>query len=255
MALPDLTGADKFIDDLNPVWPDGVTEYVRDGDDWIRGIQNVLQNSFPAITGAMTRSHTSLNTGSVPIGAKMVFYQAAAPTGWTREWVGTTTYGLRVVATASAGGGYGGTDDPILNDKVPSHTHPVAAVNTSTESDNHTHSGTTGIESADHAHSGVTGDDFPDHTHLQGTAGGAAAGVGSFSLRGGQDDATTGATSRHTHPFTTGGRSAAHAHSFTTGVVSAPHLHLVPAHDTSANGSAATWAPRYLDVIVCERTS
>ena len=60
MALEDLTGSGKYIDDLvssNPAAGDNVSE----GDDHIRGIKNVLKLSFPAITGAVTPTHTELN--------------------------------------------------------------------------------------------------------------------------------------------------------------------------------------------------
>lgn len=59
MAIEDLTG-NKYIDDLtatNPVVGDTQTE----GDDHIRGIKNVLQKSFPGVTGAVTATHTELN--------------------------------------------------------------------------------------------------------------------------------------------------------------------------------------------------
>ncbi|MCS5550600.1 MAG: hypothetical protein NZ811_03675 [Gammaproteobacteria bacterium] len=60
MALENLTGTDKFIDDLtatNPVIADDVSE----GDDHIRGIKNVLKNTFPNVTGAVSATQTELN--------------------------------------------------------------------------------------------------------------------------------------------------------------------------------------------------
>jgi hypothetical protein len=60
MGLEDLTGASKFIDDLvntNPASGDSPSQ----GDDHIRGVKNVLVNSFPSITGAVTSTHTELN--------------------------------------------------------------------------------------------------------------------------------------------------------------------------------------------------
>lgn len=60
MGLEDLTGASKFIDDLvntNPTSGDAPSA----GDDHIRGVKNVLLNSFPGITGAVTATHTELN--------------------------------------------------------------------------------------------------------------------------------------------------------------------------------------------------
>jgi hypothetical protein len=61
MALEDLTGTDKFIDDLINTNPVGATDVKADGDDHIRGIKNVLLNTFPNITGAVTASHTELS--------------------------------------------------------------------------------------------------------------------------------------------------------------------------------------------------
>jgi len=60
MALEDLTGSGKYIDDLvsaNPAVGDDVSE----GDDHIRGIKNVLKLTFPSIDGAITATDTELN--------------------------------------------------------------------------------------------------------------------------------------------------------------------------------------------------
>ena len=59
MGEEDLTGT-KYIDDLNELWPLGSDDPVK-GDDHIRGIKNVLVDSFPGITGAVTATHTELN--------------------------------------------------------------------------------------------------------------------------------------------------------------------------------------------------
>ncbi len=53
MALENLTGSNVFISNLvqtnpTPTDPEG------EGDDHIRGIKNVLLNTFPNITGAVT---------------------------------------------------------------------------------------------------------------------------------------------------------------------------------------------------------
>jgi len=60
MALEDLTGV-KYINSLVSTNPVGATDYVSDGDDHIRGIKNVLLQTFANITGAVTASHTQLN--------------------------------------------------------------------------------------------------------------------------------------------------------------------------------------------------
>lgn len=67
MALENLTGTDKFIDDLtatNPVIADDVSE----GDDHIRGIKNVLKNTFPNVTGAVSATHTNLDAAYNHVG-------------------------------------------------------------------------------------------------------------------------------------------------------------------------------------------
>ena len=59
MALEDLTGS-KTIESLNrnnPVGPDGKSF----GDDHIRGVKNVILNTFANVTGAVTPTHTELN--------------------------------------------------------------------------------------------------------------------------------------------------------------------------------------------------
>ena len=60
MALEDLTGSGKYIDDLVSTNPTA-TDNVAQGDDHIRGIKNVLKLTLPNVTGAITPTHTELN--------------------------------------------------------------------------------------------------------------------------------------------------------------------------------------------------
>ncbi len=60
MATEDLTGTGKYIDDLVATNP-AATDSVSDGDEHIRGVKNVLKNTFPNLTGAVTATHTELN--------------------------------------------------------------------------------------------------------------------------------------------------------------------------------------------------
>ena len=59
MALETFTGA--YINGLAPANPVGSTDTLDEGDNHIRGIKLVLQNTFPNITGAVTATHTELN--------------------------------------------------------------------------------------------------------------------------------------------------------------------------------------------------
>lgn len=62
MALEDLLGASRYLNHLIRTNPDGDTDKVLQGDDHIRGLKNVLLNTFPNITGPITKTHTQLNT-------------------------------------------------------------------------------------------------------------------------------------------------------------------------------------------------
>jgi hypothetical protein len=208
MPLEDLTGA-KYISDLNANWPIDA-DRLKYADDHIKGIKNVLKTTFPNVSGAVTRTHTSLSNGSVPVGSVTVFYQLAPPTGWTRVTGIAATQLLRVIATANetAGGTSGGTDDPVANNKVPAHTHPSAVV--------------------------TTGSSATSHVHSKGYAGEGA------SLR------PCYGTPNVLLPNVTG-------ESGNTGSATPSHTHTVTVPIAANTGS--NWTPRYLNVILCERTS
>jgi len=52
MALEDLTGTNRFIDAFNVSWPTD-SDFVDEGDDHVRGIKNVLKNTFPNFAAAL----------------------------------------------------------------------------------------------------------------------------------------------------------------------------------------------------------
>ena len=95
-------------------------------------------------TTATTASTLNGTWNQMPAGTKLAFFQAAAPTGWTQ--INTyTNHMMRIVS--GVGGGVGGTDSPILNNKsIPAHTHTFTgnalANHTHTDS-GHTHTYTT----------------------------------------------------------------------------------------------------------------
>ena len=62
MALEDLTGTGKFITSLvasNPISNDDR----REGDDHLRGIKNVLRNTFPLLDGAVNFNAADMTAG------------------------------------------------------------------------------------------------------------------------------------------------------------------------------------------------
>jgi hypothetical protein len=162
-----------------------------------------------------------------PTGTVMLFAQAAAPTGWTQNAADISNNRMLRVVNASttvngAGAATGGSHDPYQCTVVASHTHTV----------------TTGTESADHAHSAWTGGRNATHNHdYVRTNFGGSWGAGPFGALGsGEYGTTTGADNQdHSHAVGVGGRTAAHTHTGTS----------------DANAGAATWTPRYTNLIMC----
>lgn len=161
MGLESGTTISKLVSS-NPTGGDPTNQ----GDDHLRLIKAVLKAQFPGaggqgfaqtiratetelnfVRGAKTNIqgqldvHTSqingLSGGSpvsdIPVGSKMLFYQSSAPSGWLID-TSKNDFMLRVVS--SGGGKSGGSDSPILNNKVPTHNHSASSNSTGS----HTHS-------------------------------------------------------------------------------------------------------------------
>lgn len=227
MPLEDLTGS-QLIEDLNPDWPDGSTDFVSSVDDHVRGIKNVLQNQFPNLEAPVTRTAAQLNAASIPSGSVTVFYQKAAPTGWTRQTVGKTQM-LRVVPTTGTekdlGGTFAGIHEPANNDYVAPHTHGYSNLV---------------VESYYHQHNlNITASGTHTHTiPFSGT--GANLGSGPASTYQAGTGNSTGAGGDHSH-----------AGSYTDGD---NHTHVVSGTLDNNTGPKATgWQPRYLNVILCSK--
>ena len=223
---------EAYITDLNSDWPTGGDDRT-DGDNHLRGIKNVLKRQFPNLGQApVTLTAAQINSGSnlIPAGTVCLFYQAAAPTGWTR--VGATGgWRMIIIGGLADGSGYegGGSDEPFYNSKVPSHNHWVPPANTGTESSDHVHSGATGYMNQNASHGHSTGGFNTNHQHLYNEPASPLGGIalqgggGNTVYRGVQQAWTStanvdhihgvyAADTNHTHNFTTGGRSAAHTH-------------------------------------------
>lgn len=189
---------------------------VNQGDDHIRMVKAVLKNMFPGVGGQgfsvpivateaeinfldgvtsniQTQLNSLLGQLSAPTGTRMPFFQAAPPAGWSL----VTTYDdymLRVVN--STGGGAGGSDSPILNNKVPSHTHAANSVVTD-----------------------------PGHFHTLGLISNLSGTPSGGATQGG------GATNTTTN---------------TTGITVATTV--------SANAGASNWTPKYLDMVIGQKS-
>ena len=193
-----------------------------------------------------------------PAGTIMLFIQAAAPAGWTKQ----TTHdnkALRVVS--GTGGGSAGTTGftSVFASRTPTGTvdgHVLTLAELAAHA--HTQQGaqSMGGISANHYHNvaGGTGGQSVNHTHNAGAQGPTQIQSGNWGSYG----AVTGATS---------GFSADHSHSFNvnSGYVSSDHSHALSltgdttskgsdaAHTHPFTGAAMDFAVSYVDAIICSK--
>jgi len=161
---------------------------------------------------AATASNLNGTWTQMPAGTTTNFFQAAAPTGWTQNNT-YTNHMMRIVS--GTGGGSGGTNSPILNNVVPSHTHGFT---TGGVSANHTHYDSGHTHNYDHGMQNIS--NYFSGGSYQGFAIGP---IGTYTT-------TTGYAS-------IGYMSADHSHSGSTD-----------------NGSSQTnWTPQYIDNILCSK--
>lgn len=139
MALEDLTGT-KYLDSLVSTNPVGATDPKSEGDDHIRGIKNTLKLSFPAISGAVTASHTELNAldGITSNVGELNILDGVTATAAELNYLDITTLGTGAASKAvvlDAGDDYtwpatGVLTYGVLNDGTTALTATVAEINT-----------------------------------------------------------------------------------------------------------------------------
>ena len=75
------------------------------------------------LSGFVTNLTTAIKNIFVPSGTRMVFAQAAAPTGWTQDVSDTANNRMMRVVNDGTGNGVAGSADPTIMNVVPYHTH------------------------------------------------------------------------------------------------------------------------------------
>jgi hypothetical protein len=168
--------------------------------------------------GTTQATAAAASSPSVPSGSVMLFFNAAAPTGWTQN-ITQNNKALRVVS--SAGGGTGGS----VAFTTAFASQPVTG---SVSLGSLTISGTTGSHT-------LTTAEIPSHAHYIGNA--VITGGGPFAAGVGSGNFSFGAWSDNA------GGNGSHAHSF-SGSTSG---------SATFTGNAINLAVQYLDLILCTK--
>ena len=199
--------------------------------------------AFQSVSGVGTSGQvlTSAGAGALPTwqtpgggfaaGTAILFYQAAAPTGWTKS-VTNDNKALRVVSGAT-GGSAGGS--VAFTTAFASQT-PAGSVSTSISAV----SGSVGISGGSVGAYTLATTDIPSHTHSGGLSFGNSA----------QYAQTNNNLPQSTNTGSTGG-GGSHSHSF-----SAPTGSFTFSSGTASSsftGTAINLAVQYIDVIVCTK--
>ena len=220
-----------------------------------------VNTDMDLIDTQMKASADAILTAGVPSGTVMVFYQSAAPTGWTKS-TSNNNKALRVVS--GSGGGTGGTHglssppSTAHTHTGPSHTHSTPSHTHSTPSHTHSigaHSHGNSLSAAAHT---LTTSQIPSHYHVGSTWGGGHGTYGAPQGFSQGNDEYGGASSWNTN--TTGGGSS-HSHSMSGGVSNSSSYTSGSSGGTSGSGGTGAtsstgptaFAPQYIDVIICSR--
>ena len=242
-------------------------------------------NSSTYLRGDQTWQSISASSAEFASGTTIVFYQASAPTGWTKS-TSHDNKALRVVS--GTGGGSGGSSSftsVFASRGVPllEHNHSASSGN----HDGHQHSGPTNSQSIDHNHSFTTGNQSANHTHTFTTnsvgdhnhimnlynSGNEAGGYGmnlaggfenrvKVSVNGGDNTVgagghdhggtTAGMSADHNHSGTTSGGGGSHSHDFTT-QSGGSHNHSISVSNNGTASASMDFAVQYIDVIICSK--
>ena len=196
-----------------------------------------LTGDLPAISGANLTGVQPFPSGTV-----MVFYQTAAPTGWTKS-TSHNDKALRVVS--GNGGGNGGTHD-LTSPPSLAHTHTGAAHVHSIGAHSHGNN----LSAASHT---LSTSQMPSHTHTQrwGYGGGSGSSGGmsppSIYSHNYSGSRTYFATSAR-------GGGSSHSHSMSGSVSDSSAYNSSSAGgDATSSTTPTSFAPKYIDVIICAK--
>ena len=216
-----------------------------------------LYDTFPPNSTSTTRAATAnlvtdvydeVRTKVIPAGTTMLFYQSAAPTGWTKL-TSQNNKALRVVS--GTGGGTGGNNTfttTFSSRAVPllRHTHNTSVGN---QTANHTHNGTTDGGGA-HGHN----INDPGHKHSYRPHGEAERSNGNSNTAD-NDRISANVTTENALTGISINGAGNHTHSFTTGGNNANHSHSVTVDNSGTSGASMDFRVQYIDVILASKNA
>ena len=201
-----------------------------------------LNTNMNLIDTQMKANETAIGGAGVPSGTVMVFYQAAAPTGWTKS-TSNNDKALRVVS--GNGGGTGGTH-ALSSPPSLAHTHTAAAHVHSVGAHSHGNN----LSAAAHTLSTA---EMPSHGHNINT--------NNFGSGAGNNRAGNGRTSGAAYvayynqgSMSGAGSSNSHSHSMSGSVSNSTAFNSGSAGgDATSSTTPTAFAPQYIDVIICAK--
>jgi len=102
---------------------------------FLAGVTSNINDQLTDHEARITANETALAELIEP-GTVMAFFQAAAPTGWTQDTTASLNDSMMRIVNG-VGGGTGGTDSAILNDKIPTHNHTASGSTSTTGGHEH----------------------------------------------------------------------------------------------------------------------
>ena len=242
----------------------------------------IVQNAYPPTStstvqppsvGAFKKLYDAVGN-LIPPGSKMLFYQASAPTGWTKL---TTDNNKTLRVVSGSGGGSGGTNTftSAFSERsvpVPTHNHNA---NAGDQTANHSHGGEAVSANANHSHGGNA--NFQNVPHNHGINAGAANGrfltginfsKGDFDSDGRKEAITNISFNKggvgyanqnvqqgnagHSHSISTNAANATHGHNLSINAQNADHQHAITV-GSAGNVNNMDFRVQYIDVIVCRK--
>ncbi len=196
-------------------------------------------------------TQTTKAAGEFSSGVVMVFYQASAPTGWTKS---TTNNNKALRVVSGSGGGSGGTHG-LSSPPSTAHTHSGPNHRHSTPNHSHSHSLSAGAHTLSLAQT-------PSHNHSRSTTckvSGGGAGYWQY-LNGGYSPTSCGSNATYWSNNSTitdyvqpNGSNSSHSHSLSGSISSGGGSNSGYASGTTGSAGPTAFAPQYINVIVCSK--